>query len=109
VANASTTVTVNLIDEITMIAGHILALMTGIDVIIVATTASMIDATTTIAMIATTGVTTTGMIVGMIATTSSAMIGEMTDVMIDVASTTTITMKTTGRNELHCHRPKGKP
>jgi hypothetical protein len=47
VANVSTTVTVDLIDEITMIAGPILATMTGIDVIIVATTAEMTGATTT--------------------------------------------------------------
>jgi hypothetical protein len=47
-ANVSTTVTVDLIDEITVIAGPILATMTGIDVIIAATTAMMIGATTTI-------------------------------------------------------------
>jgi hypothetical protein len=45
-ANVSTTVTVDLIDEITVIAGPILATMTGIDMIITA----MIGATTTITM-----------------------------------------------------------
>jgi hypothetical protein len=62
---------------------------------------------TTVAMIATTGVTTTGVIVVMTATTTSATTDEMTDMMIDVAKTTTITTTTTGRNELHRHRPKG--
>jgi hypothetical protein len=63
VANASTTVTVDLINEITVIADPILAMMTGIDVIITA----MTGATTTVAMTATTGETTTGVIVTMIA------------------------------------------
>jgi hypothetical protein len=107
VANVSTTVTVDLIDEITVIAGPILATMTGIDVIIAATTAMMTDATTTVAMTATTGVMTTGVIVVMIATTTSATTDMMTDVMIDVARTTTITTTTTGRNELHRHRQMG--
>jgi hypothetical protein len=59
VANASTTATVDLIDEITVIADPILATMIGIDVIIVATTDAMTAATTTVAMTATTDVTTT--------------------------------------------------
>jgi hypothetical protein len=63
VANASTTVTVDLINEITVIADPILAMMTGIDVIITA----MTGATTTVAMTATTGEMTTGVIVTMIA------------------------------------------
>jgi hypothetical protein len=63
VVNASTIVTVNLIDEITVTASPILAMTIGIDVIITA----MTDATTTVAMTATTGVTTTGAIVAMIA------------------------------------------
>jgi hypothetical protein len=103
VANVSTTVTANLIDEITIIAGPIVATMIGIDVIIVATTAAMTDTTTTVAMTVTTGVMTTGVIVVMIATMTNATTDEMTD----VASTTTITTTTTGRNELHRHRPKG--
>jgi hypothetical protein len=54
VANVSTTITVDLIDEITVIAGPILTKMTGIDVIIAATTAAMTGATTTVAVTATT-------------------------------------------------------
>jgi hypothetical protein len=53
--NASTTVTVHLINEITVIAGPILATMIGINVIIAATTAAMIGVTTTVAMTAMTG------------------------------------------------------
>jgi hypothetical protein len=41
-----------------------------------------------------TGVTTTGVITA----TTSTTIAEMTDVMIDVARTTTIVMTTIGRN-----------
>jgi hypothetical protein len=103
VVNTSTTVTVDLIDEITVIAGPILATMTGIDMIIAATTA----ATTTVAMTATTDVTTIGVIATMIATMTSAMTDEMTDVMIFVTRTTTITTTTIGRKKLHRHRPKG--
>jgi hypothetical protein len=102
VANASTTVTVDLIDEITVIVGPILTTMTGIGVIIAATTAAMTGATTIVAMTATANVTTTGVIAAMIATMTSAT----TDVMIIVARMTTITTTTIGRNELHCHRPK---
>jgi hypothetical protein len=47
VVNASTIVTVDLIDEITVIAGPILATTIGIDVIIAATIAAMTGATTT--------------------------------------------------------------
>jgi hypothetical protein len=55
VANASTIVTVDLIDEIVVTEGPILAMTIGIDVIIAATTAVMTDVTTTVAMTATTG------------------------------------------------------
>jgi hypothetical protein len=97
VANASTIVTVDLIDEITMTAGPIPAMMIGIDVIITATTAAMTDVTTTVAMTAMTGV------IEVIA----VMIITMTDVMIDVARTTTIAMTATGRSGRLRHRPKG--
>jgi hypothetical protein len=59
VDNASTIVTVDLIDEITMTAGPILAMTIGIDVIIAATTAAMTDVKIIVAMTATTGATTT--------------------------------------------------
>jgi hypothetical protein len=36
----------------------------------------------------------------------TTMTSAMTDAMIDVIRTTTITTTTTGRNELHRHRPK---
>jgi hypothetical protein len=106
-ANISTTVTADLINEITVTAGPILATMTGIDVIIAATTTAMTDATTTVAMTATTGVMITGVISVVIATMTSATTDEMTDTMLDVARTTTITTTTTGRNKLHHHRLKG--
>jgi hypothetical protein len=82
VANVSTIVTVDLIDDITVTAGPILAITIGIDVII----AVMTDATNIVAMTATIGVTTTEAIIVMIVTTTD----EMTGVMIDVARTTTI-------------------
>jgi hypothetical protein len=63
VANASTIVTVDLIDEITVTVGPILAMTIGIDTII----AAMTDVTTTVATTATTGATTTEAIVVMIA------------------------------------------
>jgi hypothetical protein len=59
VANATITVIVDLIDEITGIAGPILATMIGIDVIITVTAAAMTGATTTVVMTAMTGETTT--------------------------------------------------
>jgi hypothetical protein len=83
VANASTIVIDDLIDEITVTAGPILAMMIGIDMIIVATTAVMTDATTTVTMIT------------------------MTDVTIDVARTTTIDRTITGRSGHRRHHPKG--
>jgi hypothetical protein len=60
VVNASTIVTVDLIDEITVTADPILAMAIGIDVIIAATTAAMTDVMTTVTMTETTGVMTTG-------------------------------------------------
>jgi glycerol-3-phosphate acyltransferase PlsY len=98
VANASTIVTVDLIDEIAVTEGPILAMTIGIDVIIATTTAVMTDVTTTVAMTATTGAMVV-MIAMMIVTT--------TDVMIDVARTTTVPTTTIGRSELHHHRQKG--
>jgi hypothetical protein len=79
VVNALTIVTVDLINEITVIAGPILTMTIGIDVII----AAMTGATTTVVMTPTTGVTTTEVIVVMIATTTNATTDEMTDVMIN--------------------------
>jgi hypothetical protein len=101
VANASTIVTVDLIDEITVTEGPILAMMIRIDVVIAATTAAMTDVTTTVATTAMTGVTE--VIVVMIA----MMIVMTTDVMIDVARTTTISRTATGRSGHLRHRPKG--
>jgi hypothetical protein len=46
-----TTVTVDLINVITATADHTIAMMTGINVIIAATTTMMADVTTTVAMI----------------------------------------------------------
>jgi hypothetical protein len=101
VVNASTIVTVDLIDEITMTVDPILATMTGIDVIIAATIAATTDAMTTVAMTALTGVTE--VIVVMIAT----MIVTTTDMIIDVAKTTTIARTATVRSGRLRHRPKG--
>jgi hypothetical protein len=50
VTNALTTVTVNLIDVIIVIAGPTIAMTTGIDVIITATTAATTDVTTIVIM-----------------------------------------------------------
>jgi hypothetical protein len=109
VANASTIVTVDPIDEITMTAGPILTMTTGIDVITATTTAAMTGATTTVATTATTGSMTTEVIVVMIAMMFVTMIDETTDVMIGVARMTTVPATTTGRSGLHCHHPKGEP
>jgi hypothetical protein len=62
----------------------------------------MTDATTTIAMTAMTGVTTTGVIVLMIA----MMIIATTDVITDVTRTTIITKIATGKSGHLRHRPK---
>jgi hypothetical protein len=99
-ASISTTGTVNLIDVISAIADPILAMTTGIDVIIIAT----ITAMTTVAMTKMTGVTTTGMII----VTTSVTTVEKIGVMIDVVKTTTIAMTTIGKSELHHHRLKGE-
>jgi hypothetical protein len=50
VTNALTTITVNLIDVIIVIAGPTIAMTTGIDVIITATTAATTDVTTIVIM-----------------------------------------------------------
>jgi hypothetical protein len=102
VANASTIVTVNLIDEIVATAGPILAMTIGIDVITAATAAAMTGATTTVTVTATTSAMATKVIVVMI----TMMIVTMIDVMIDVARTTTVPATTTERSGLHRHHPK---
>jgi hypothetical protein len=107
VVNATTIVTVDLIDEITVIAGPILAMVIGIDVIITAITTAMTDATTTVVMTATTGVMTIAAIVVMMAMMIVKTTDEMIDVMIDVTRMTTINMTRTGRSGLHHHRPNG--
>jgi hypothetical protein len=90
-----------------MIAGPILAMTIGIDVITAVTTAVMTGSTTTDATTATTGTTTTEVIVVMIAMMIVTTTNETTDVMIDVARTTTVTTTTTVRSGLRRHRPKG--
>jgi hypothetical protein len=107
VVNASTIVKFNLIDEITVIAGPILATTMETDVITAATTAATTGVTTTLAMTAMTSATTTEVIVVMIAMMIVTTTDETTDVMIIVARTTTVLATTTGRSELHRHRPKG--
>jgi hypothetical protein len=97
VVNASTIVTVELIDEITVIAGPILALTIGIDMITTATTA---------VMTATISATTIEVIVVMIAMMIVTTTDETTDMMIDVSRMTTVTTTTTGRSRLRRH-PKG--
>jgi hypothetical protein len=99
VVNASTTVTVDLIDEITVTVDPILATTIGIDVIIIATIAVTIDATTTVVTTTPTGATE------VIVVTIATMIVTMTDAMIDVAKMTTIARTTTGSSR-HL-RPKG--
>jgi hypothetical protein len=91
-ATALITGTLNLIDVISGIADHILAMTTVIDVI----TAAMIDATTTISMTKMTGATTTRVIV----VTTSVTTDEKIGVMIDVVKTTTIVMTTIGKSGL---------
>jgi hypothetical protein len=103
VVNASTIITVDLIDEITVTAGPIPAMMIGIDVIIAVTIAATTDATTTVAMTAMTGVTEviTVMIAMMIVTT--------TDMMIDVARTTIIARTISGRSGRCRRHPRWQP
>jgi hypothetical protein len=103
VVNASTIVIVDLIDEITVTVGPILATTIGIDVIIATTTAAMTDTMNTVVMTTPTGVTE--VIVVMIATT----IVTTADVMIDIARMTTIARTATGRRERLRHHPKGNP
>jgi hypothetical protein len=79
VVNASTIVTIHLIDEITVTIDPILIMTIGIDVIIAANTAAMTYATTTVAT--TTPTSATEAIVVMIA----MMTVTTTGVMIDVA------------------------
>jgi hypothetical protein len=99
VANALTTVTVDLIDVITVITGPIIAMTTGIDVIITATIAAM----TTVATTMTTGMKTARVITA----TTSVMTNEMVDAMIDVAKTTTTATTTIARSDLRRHHLKG--
>jgi hypothetical protein len=106
VVNASTIVTVDLINEITMIAGPILATTIGTDVI----TATTTGATTTkviVAMTATIGTMTTEVIIVMIAMMIVTTTDETTDMMIDVVRTTIVTKTTTRRSGFRRHRPKG--
>jgi hypothetical protein len=101
VVNASTIVTVDLIDETTVTIDPVLAMTIGIDVLIAATTAAMTDATTTVATTAPTGAKE--VIIVMIAT----MIDTTTSVMIDIVRTTTTAQTTTVRSGHLRHHPKG--
>jgi hypothetical protein len=103
VTSPLTTVTVNLIDVIIVIAGPTVAMTIGIDVIITATTATTTDVMTIVTMTAMTSVAT----IGMITVTTSAMITGMTDAMTDVAKTTTTVTTTIEKNILHHHYLKG--
>jgi hypothetical protein len=107
VANASTIVTIDLIDEIIVTTGPILAMTIGIDAIIAATTAATTDVTTTVATTATTGATTIAAIVVMITMMIITTTDETTSMMIDVARMTTVPATTNTRSGLHRHRPKG--
>jgi hypothetical protein len=102
-------VTVDLIDEITMIIDPILAMIIGTDVIITATITGMTDATTTTLMtdamttVATTttkGVTTTGVIVAMIVMMITATTDVTTDVPRMAITAKTATVKSGHRR--HC-------
>jgi hypothetical protein len=101
VANASRIATVDLINEITVIAYPILAMTIDIDIIIAAITAAMTDATTTV--VTTALISTIEVIVVMIA----MMIVTMTGATTDVARMTTIAKITTARSEHLRHHPKG--
>jgi hypothetical protein len=103
VTSATTIVTADLIDVITVIAGPIVAMMTGIDMIITAIIAATTDVTTIITMTAMIDVR----IARMIIVTTSATIAGVTDVMTDVARTTTTATTTTIKNGLHHHHLKG--
>jgi hypothetical protein len=108
VANASTIVTVDLIDEITVTASPILIMMIGSGMIIVATTAAMTDVKTTVATTAMIDAMTTEAIAVMIAVMIITTINETTGMMIDIARMTTVAATTTARSRLHRHRPKGE-
>jgi hypothetical protein len=99
VTSALITVIVDLIDVITVTTGPIVAMTTGIDMII----AAMIGATTTVAMTAMTGVTTTRVIVVM----TSAVTTEMISAMINVTRMTTTATTVIARSDLHHHYLKG--
>jgi hypothetical protein len=101
VVNALKIATVDLIDEITVTVDPILATTIGIDVIIAAITAMMIDATTTV--VTTALISAIEVIIVMIATT----IVTTTNATIDVARTTTTAKTTTTRNGHLRHHPKG--
>jgi hypothetical protein len=101
VVNASTIVTVDPIDEITVTTDPILAMTIGIDVIITATTAATTNVTTTVATTAPTGATE--VIVVMIATMIVTTVG----VMINVTRTTTTAKTTTVKSGHLRHHPKG--
>jgi hypothetical protein len=98
-----TTITVDLIDVITVIAGPIIATMTGIDMIIAVTIVAMTDVMTTVATTITTGVMTARVIV----VTTSVTTDETINVMTDVTKTTTTATTTIEKSGLHHHRPKG--
>jgi hypothetical protein len=100
VANASRIVTVDLIDEITMTADPILAMMIGIDVITAMTTIAMTDATTTV--VTTALISVIDVIVVMITTRTVTMTGAM----IDVVRMITTAKTTTARSGHLRHRPK---
>jgi Na+-transporting methylmalonyl-CoA/oxaloacetate decarboxylase beta subunit len=103
VTNVSTAVTVDLIDVVTITAGPIVATTTGIDTIIVATTAVITDVMTIVATIATTGVMTERVIAVTTNTITAEMIGMMT---IAARMTTTVTAAI-ARNYHHHHHLKG--
>jgi hypothetical protein len=103
VTSASTTITVDPIDVITVIAGPIIAMTIGINVIIDATTAVMIGVTTIVATTAMTVVMTARVI----AVTTSAVTTEMIIVMIDDTRTTTIATTRITWSDLHRHHLKG--
>jgi hypothetical protein len=86
-----------------MIVGPIVAMMIRIKVIIAATTATTIDATTTVAMTVMIGVTTARVIAVTTSVTTAEMIGAMTD----VTKTTTTATTTTAKSGLHRHHLKG--
>jgi hypothetical protein len=101
--SASTIVSVDLIDVITVTAGLIVAMTTRINEITAPTTTTMTDAMIIVAATTTTGVTTARVI----AVTTSAVTAEMIGMMIDVARMTTTAMTTTARSDPHRHHLQG--